>query len=90
MDEEVLRLKVDVACQVQIVDFCTFKCRRLLGAYVGGEKEQPVTRIRWRQVAAKAFQAVDDHGDVLVSKVAPLFDQVPERSSMVLPGDDGI
>ena len=79
-----------VAGEIQIVDLRPLKSGRLLCAHVRCKDEQAVLSVLGWQVRSTSVQLVDDDGDVLVSEVSFLFDQVSNGSAGCPPGDNAV
>ncbi len=90
MNEQTGCVEVDIAGEIQIVDLRPLKSRGLLCANVRCKEEQTVLSMFGWQVCATSVQLVDDDGDVLVTEVSFLFDQVSNGSAGCPPGDNAI
>ena len=90
MNEQTGRVEVNVAGEIQIVDLRPLKSRRLLCANVRCKEEQAVLSVLGWQVRSTSVQLVDDDGDVLVSEVSFLFDQVSNGPAGCPPGDNAV
>jgi hypothetical protein len=90
MNEQTWGVEMNVAGEIQIVDVRPLKSSRLLCANVRCQEEQTVLSVFARQVRATSIQLVDDYGDILVSEVSLLFDQISNGSADGPPGENSV